>query len=87
MATPTAAHNIAQRTALTARGVEREYGIARDRVCDAIRAGELPAARIGRRVYTILRRDIEAWLSAHRVVPADAARRVDEVLGREARRA
>lgn len=76
-----------ERIALTARGVERAYGVSRDRVAAAVQAGDLRGARIGRRTYTILRRDVEDWLERHRVAPAHPAQRVAEDLEQEARRA
>jgi len=76
------------RHALSARGVEREYQIGRDRVIAAVRAGELPAARLGARRILILRTDLERWIRAHTIRPTTDARvRVDEVLAREAGRA
>jgi len=71
--------------ALTARAVAREYGISRDRVRAAIRSGDLPAARLGRRSYTLLRRDVEAWIERHRVEPRTVAERVERALIREDR--
>jgi len=73
------------RLTLTARGVERLFGVRRDRVSAAVRAGELPGYRLGKRNYLILCRDVSAWLERHRVQPADPARVVDKVLRREAR--
>jgi len=73
------------RRAITLRGVQRAYGIARDRVSAAIRAGELPASRIGARRLTILVRDVEGWIARHRISPS-AEQRVEQIRARERRR-
>ncbi len=75
------------RAALSCRGVEREYGLARSTVADLVRRGEIPGIRRGRSIR-VLRTDIEAWwrrTAAQSI--ADADRVVDRVLEREARRA
>jgi predicted DNA-binding transcriptional regulator AlpA len=78
--------HVEQKSALSARGVEREYAISRAAVTDAIRRGELPAAQLGSRRLTILRADVERWIRKHAVKPIDfAAARVDEILEREER--
>jgi excisionase family DNA binding protein len=75
-------------TAYTLRGVERALGIDRRTVSAAIRAGELPAARLGSRRLLILATDIETWLRRHAIQPtARAELLVERVLAREARRA
>jgi excisionase family DNA binding protein len=51
--------------ALSIRAIGREYGVSRDRVGEAIRSGELPAAPLGVRRFAILRSDFEAWLQSH----------------------
>lgn len=61
------------RQALSARAVSREYGISRETLVAAMAAGELRAARLGSRRYTILRRDLEAWLYGHAVRPSSRA--------------
>ena len=76
------------RAAYTLRGVERALGIDRRTVSAAIRAGELPAARLGSRRMLILATDIETWLRSKAVRPnAHAESVVARVLAREARRA
>ena len=76
------------RQAYTLRGAARAYGLARDTLAAAIRAGDLPASRLGSRRLVILRRDLDAWLVAHRVPVGDTAEHVvARILAREARRA
>ena len=58
-----------KRRALSARGVEREYGVDRGLVGRAIRTGQLPASRVGRRRYLVFRDDVEGWLRAFKVKP------------------
>jgi len=79
-----------ERHALSARAIEREYRVRRDRIGEAVRTGELPAARLGSRRFTILRRDFEAWLSRHpaaRPASHDAVAVVRARIEREERRA
>lgn len=73
------------RHGLTARAIQREYGIRRERIGEAVNAGELPAARLGARRFLILRDDFEAWLRRHAVRPAGdhVERRVAALLDRE----
>ena len=72
--------------AYTLRGVEREFGISRARLSEAIRSGALPAARLGSRRMTILRSDVLQYIKKHAIRPTDFAEtRVDEVLERERR--
>ena len=66
------------RVGFSLRQLERRYGIARDRWSAAIRAGELPAARIGLRRFTVLERDAEGWLARYRVHPSLSAEAVVE---------
>jgi excisionase family DNA binding protein len=55
------------RYALSVREAAREYGLDRRLIADAIRAGSLPAARLGRRKLTILRADLEDFIRGHAV--------------------
>ena len=72
------------RYALSARGVERDYGIDRTAVAEAIRSGDLRASRLGARRFTLLRTDVEQWLRRYAVTPtARAQARVHEVLEAE----
>lgn len=48
--------------AFSIRGLSRAYGISRRRIACAIAAGELHAARLGKRRFIILRRDAERWI-------------------------
>ena len=74
------------RAALSLRAIERDYGVSRRRAAEAIRLGELRAAVLGVRRYTVLRSDIEAWLCRHAVRRDGHAERVVEArLAREAR--
>lgn len=57
--------------ALSARGVARHLGVSLVTVRAAIVAGELPAARLGRRRLTILRADVDAWIRRHQIRPTD----------------
>ena len=67
------------------RGVERAFGISRTRLSEAIRAGELPAAQLGARRFTILRSDLEVWLRRYAIPPSPHAEQVvEKVLKREA---
>jgi excisionase family DNA binding protein len=77
-----------ERHALSARAIEREFGVGRDRICEAVHGGDLPASRFGKRRFAILRTDVEAWLRSHAFRPnAHAESVVERVLAREARRA
>jgi len=69
------------------RQASRRYGVARDTLAAAIRAGELPASRPGRRRLVILDDDLRAWLARHRVRPQTVAARVEAALAREGRMA
>jgi len=71
--------------AYSLRAANRATGISRDTLADAIATGALPAARLGLRRYTILRRDLEEWLERRRVAPQDPAAVVRRILAREAR--
>lgn len=62
-----------QREALSLRGVERAFGINRRRLAEAVEAGELRAARVGKRKLTILRTDVERWLRGAAVTSKPAA--------------
>jgi hypothetical protein len=76
-----------QRAALSVRGIEREYGVSRTRVMEAIRAGEVAASRLGSRRYSVLRTDFEAWLRRQAIRPTShAEQRVAEILAREERK-
>lgn len=69
---------------MSARAVARELGVAPDLILREVRAGRLPAHRIGVRRLLIRWRDVEGWLEAHRVRPtAHAERVVEQVLARE----
>jgi hypothetical protein len=56
-----------KKLALSASGVEREYGIGRVVIVNAVRSGELPASRLGAKRLFILREDLEAWVRSKRV--------------------
>ena len=68
------------------KGAARAFGVDHGALRDAIRSGELSAARIGAKRLLILRVDVEAWVRKHRVElkpaasewAADAARRAAE---------
>ena len=76
-----------ERAALTLRGVERALGLDRRTISAAIKSGELPATRIGKRNLLILRSDVESWLRRHALCPnAHAEARVEQLLARESRR-
>lgn len=75
------------RSALSMRGVEREYGISRVYLGELIRRGEIPGIRRGRAIR-VLRTDVESWWrreAARSTAQAEAV--VDRVIAREARRA
>lgn len=60
------------RLALSMREAADAYGIDRHRLQQAIAAGELPAARLGRRRLRIRVADLDAWLDRYRVTPEPA---------------
>lgn len=71
------------REALSLRGVEREYGFARQFTAKRVRAGDIPATPRGR-ALVILRADFEKWMRDHAIRPTShAERRVAELLDRE----
>lgn len=71
--------------ASSVRGIQRRYGVAREIIAREIKAGRLPASRIGERRYLVLHRDFERWLSARAVRPAAHAEAVAQrVLERRA---
>jgi excisionase family DNA binding protein len=49
----------------------RAAGIGRSFIYCAIKAGDLPVVKMGRRTL-ILRADLETWLRSHRATSADA---------------
>jgi len=55
---------------LSVRGLAREYHVDRARLAQAIATGELPAQRLGRRRFLVLRSDAEDWLRRFRVAPS-----------------
>ena len=72
------------RIAFSVREAARACGLSRDALRAAIRAGELPAARIGSRRLVVLASDLEAWIRRHTISPsADAHAVVEQVLARE----
>ena len=74
-----------RRAALTARQSAVVYSLSKTTIRDAIRAGELPAFRIGKRRLLILRQDLEQWLRKHQVRPsAHAEQTVRDRLEHEA---
>ena len=75
---------LVERAAFSIRQISRVYGVGRRTVSDAIRRGELPAAKLTPKRFVILRRDFEAWLRSHAAFPTDhAIARVEAVLARE----
>jgi len=59
--------------AFSLRRAARFYGLSRDVFTAAIAKGDLPAARLGLRSYTILNADILDWLRRHTVWPTKPA--------------
>lgn len=75
----------------SARAFAIEYNVDRRLICDEIRAGRLPASRIGLRKFLILRDDFERWFRSKRVRPSSFCHGSEEAvsrrLAREAARA
>jgi len=65
------------------RQASRRYSVARDTLAAAVRRGDLPASRLGRRRLLILDDDLRDWLARHRVRPQTVAERVEAALARE----
>jgi excisionase family DNA binding protein len=56
-----------QRRATTIRGVCEMYDLSRATIDRAIRRGDLPASRIGRRRILLRIADVEKWIGKSRV--------------------
>ena len=76
--------SLAERLAYSQREASIVSGISPAELRAAIRAGQLPVSRIGKRTLRILRADLEAWLRSHRIRLDDPERQaVERVLERE----
>jgi hypothetical protein len=74
------------RQAFSARGAAQAWGVDRNAILEAIRTGDLPAYRRGRRRWILFPADVEHWIKSQSVRSTDHARaRVQEVLAREGR--
>lgn len=56
---------------LSIRAAARLLGVARERISDAVKSGELPNYRLGRRRLLIYRRDLESWVRSHPGRPSE----------------
>lgn len=75
------------RLAFTARSAAAAYRVSRHRIAAAIKAGELPAQKLGRRTTLICRADLDAWIRQHAIrITSHAEQRAAEMLARTEQR-